>query len=73
MPDSSPPLAGGSPQVETRFLVKATSTRNEGLSTEVTARDARDAGNRAIHEFMCEGHGILPATVSAIAAQGEGS
>lgn len=72
---SSPPrqLVGGSPQVEARFVVEATSTRNENLSTDVVAGDAREAKVVAIHEFMGQGHGVLHATVSVIAADGQRS
>lgn len=46
------------------FLVEAISSRNEQLTAEVKARTAGIARNRAIHDFECEDHNILSATVT---------
>jgi oligoendopeptidase F len=64
MPSSSQSPSGKSPRAEAKFLVEATSTRNENLTTELTAEDSREAEQRAILDFMCEGHGVLEVTVS---------
>jgi hypothetical protein len=61
----------GSPRAETRFLVEATSTRNEDLTVEISAESVGEAMEQAIHEFRCEGHSVLSATASEIVGEEE--
>lgn len=65
MSASSPSAAAGMrARGEKTFVVEAISFRNEKLTAEVKARTARKAKDRAIHDFKCEDHSILSATVT---------
>jgi hypothetical protein len=57
-------------RAEAKFLVEATSTRNEKLTTELTAEDALEAEQNAVLDFMCEGHRVVEVTVSELKGEG---
>lgn len=52
-----------------KFLVEATSTRNELLTAEIDAQEASEAEERATEQFKCEGHIILSATASEVSVK----